>query len=75
MKSKNNSNKYTIEKYVSEDLLNSMNISRIIVDGFRVFEKFDYEHPQIYIYNKEFTCKHKYELKITKYDTKLFDTV
>ena len=64
-----------IEKYIPEDLLNSINISRITVDGFRIFEKFNFENPQIYIYNKDFTCKHKYEIKITKYDTKIFNVM
>jgi len=62
-----------IEKYVLEDQLNYMNISRLTVDGFKIYERFNFENPDIYLYNKKFTKKHKYEIKINKYDTKLFN--
>lgn len=65
--------KKLIETYVSEDLLNSINISRIIVEGFKLFEKFNFENPKISIYNKSFTSKSDYKIKINKYDTKLFN--
>lgn len=67
--------KKIIEKYVSEDLLISINISRIVVDGFSIFETFDFEKPKIMIYNVKFTQKDKYEVTINKYDTKLFNVM
>jgi len=65
--------KQKIEKYVSEDQLNYMNVSRLTVDGFQIYEKFNFDNPDIYLYNKNFTKKHKYEIKINKYDIRMFD--
>lgn len=64
--------KKIIEEYVSEDLLNYINISRIIVSGFKIYETFDLKFPKIYIYNKDFTYYSKYKIKINEYDTRFF---
>ena len=65
--------KNEIEKYVSDDLMNSINISRITIDGFRIYELFYLQNPKIFIYNKNFTQKSPYEIKVNKYDTRIFD--
>lgn len=64
--------KKCIQEYVSLDLLNSINISRIVIDGFRYFEIFNYDNPEIMIYNKNFTQKEKYKIKININDAKMF---
>ena len=64
--------KKIIDEYVSEDLLNYINISRIIVSGFKIYEIFDLDFPKIYIYNKDFTYYSKYKIKITECDTRFF---
>ena len=64
--------KKCIEKYISSDLLDNINMSRIVVDGFRLCDIFDYDNPKIMIYNKNFTLKEKYKIKINNYDTKIF---
>ena len=67
--------KNIIEKFVSEVLLNYMNINinRIHIEGFEVFETFYFNNPQIYMYNKDFNNMSRYKIKINKYDTKLFN--
>jgi len=65
--------KCVIEKYVSEDLLNFMDINRIHVKGFKIYERFNYENTDIYIYNNNFTSEEKYIIKINKYDIRMFD--
>ena len=64
--------KKIIEEYVSEDLLNYINMSRIIVSGFKIYETFDFKFPKINIYNKDFTYYSKYKIKINECDTKFF---
>ena len=64
--------KSIIEEFINEDLLNSININRIIVDDFTCYEKFNSENPNIYIFNKDFITKNKYKIKIDKYDLRLF---
>lgn len=64
--------KTIIEKYVLEELLYSININRIVVDGFTMFETYNVDCPKLYIYNKGFTCKKIYKIKLHYLDTKLF---
>lgn len=65
--------KFVIEKYVSEDFLNFMDINRIHIKGFKIYERFNYNNPEIYVYNKNFTSEEKYIIKINKYDIRMFD--
>ena len=57
-----------IEEIVSDDLLNAINISRIIIEKFST----NNDKQVIYMFNKNFTKKSLYEIEITNCDKKLF---
>lgn len=60
--------KKLIEKFISEDILNSINTNRIIIEGFSFNEKYNFDNPNIYIYNKDYTNISKYFTKVNKHD-------
>lgn len=64
--------KTLIEEFLNEYYLDSININRIFICGFSYNEKFNFEKPHIYIYNKDFTSKHKYLVKVNTNDLRLF---
>ena len=68
--------KKIIEKYVPNDLLNSIDITGIKIPALNVDHKpFNFEHPKIYLYDKKTKSTIKYLVKINDDDTKLFDIV
>jgi hypothetical protein len=67
--------KETIEKYVPNDLLNSINITGIKIPGLINYTPFNFTYPKIYLCDKEKKTKTKYLVKINDDDTKLFDIV
>ena len=64
--------KKVISKYISSELFEHVNINRTVVDGFGLFELFDYENSRIMKYNENFTLKEKIIIKVNKNDTKIF---
>lgn len=64
--------KNLIEEFIDEYYFDNININRIFISGFSCYEKFNFEKPNIYIYNKDFTSKHKYLIKVNTNDLRLF---
>ena len=60
-----------IETNIDSELLKYININRITVDGFNIFNTFNFNNPKIYLYYNNFTSKKIYNIKINLNDTKM----
>ena len=60
-----------IVKYVNPTLFNNYNI-KIQLHGFKINEKYDFDNPQLYLFNNDYNYKVKYTIKPYLSDTDLF---
>lgn len=64
--------KNKIEEFIDKNTLDFYDVKMIFIDGFNPFERFNYDFPDIYVYNSDYTNKQRLRLKIKKEDINLF---